>query len=362
MDVTVIGAGPAGSACATLLHRENPRLSICLLERTQFFEPRPGEVLPSEALPLLRRLGYPVRTLLEMGMPCFAVTSSWGKAQTVERHLLFSAAGHGYHIQRHLFDASLCAHAESCGVFVLRGTQIQDGVREGEGWNLLLSEGSRLRTRFIVDATGRACAFARALGIRRRQLDGLMSYSCYLPAQHAESTTMVEAVPQGWWYSAPLPSQRCVISFLTDVDLARDMSLPAASVWCSLLQQTTHIRRHTDLDPATPHIVVRPANTALLEQPGGEGWLATGDALASSDPLAAQGMTKALHSGILAAYAVRDVLDGKGWMAFERYTGIMAQNLESFARMYKIHYAREQRWPMSPFWHRRHESWMQEAI
>src|SRR6201999_946139 len=68
MDITVAGAGPAGSACATLMRHENPRLSICLLERTQFLEPRPGEVLPAEALPLLRRLGYPVRTLLEMSI------------------------------------------------------------------------------------------------------------------------------------------------------------------------------------------------------------------------------------------------------------------------------------------------------
>jgi flavin-dependent dehydrogenase len=86
---------------------------------------------------------------------------------------------------------------------------------------------------------------------------------------------------------------------------------------------------------------------------GGDDWLATGDAAASCDPLAGQGITRALHSGILASYAAGDALAGHGNVAIARYQSMLASHFAGFLRLHRAFHNEETRWPSQPFWQRR---------
>ena len=148
----------------------------------------------------------------------------------------------------------------------------------------------------------------------------------------------------GWWYTAPLPYGRRVVSLLTDADLGRAARLPDREAWTVCLRRTRHVAAllHEDAQPVGA--TVASASSGLLNCFGQEGWLATGDAAASCDPLAGQGITSALRSGILASYAAADALSGNGPTGLHRYEAILQAQFAGFRRMHRAHYARESRW------------------
>jgi flavin-dependent dehydrogenase len=286
-------------------------------------------------------------------IPSRAVTSAWGGSQLEENHYLFSAIGGGWHLNRNLFDRMLAQQCEARGVHLLRNATAWGAQRDGRKWQL----GTKAETygaHFVVDATGRAAAFARMQGARLQFEDCLTSYTRFVTGSNIHVTeTLIEAAPHGWWYTAPVPGGSRVVSYMTDADIGRDAGLPSTHAWMKLLNQTEHIRSSVGDGVAAQDCIVRAAATSHLDQVHGEGWLATGDASAAYDPLAAQGITKALRNGILASYAAADMLLGRAAEAVDRYTSILDNQFAAYRRAHRKHFAQQKRFPSSLFWLRR---------
>jgi flavin-dependent dehydrogenase len=140
---------------------------------------------------------------------------------------------------------------------------------------------------------------------------------------------------------------------MTDADIGRDAGLPATPVWMNLLKDTEHIRQAVGEGDSEQDCMVRPAATSHLDRVFGEGWLAVGDSSAAYDPLAAQGITKALRNGILASYAAADSLLGREAQAADLYTSILDKQFAAYQKAHHKHFAQEKRWADSPFWSRR---------
>ncbi|WP_156936424.1 hypothetical protein [Mesorhizobium sp. LNJC394B00] len=68
--------------------------------------------------------------------------------------------------------------------------------------------------------------------------------------------------------------------------------------------------------------MIKAAGTATIDPAAGDRWVAAGDCLFCADPLSSRGIVHALRSGILAAYAASDMLDGRGDFACARYPTI----------------------------------------
>jgi flavin-dependent dehydrogenase len=354
VDLVILGGGPAGAACAISFRRNFPQWRVALFEASDYDRPRVGEILPAQALPLLRQLRVALPASLLSPLAAQTISVSWGQADLVEQHQLFSARGAGLHLDRQSFDRALAEAAENCGVHVHRRSGFRAARRDGELWNLDLAGGKTCNARFVVDATGRSAHFARSQGACMRRLDTLTAYSHFCAdAAPSEPAMILEACPSGWWYTAPLPHRQRVISYLTDVDLGRNIGLPGAEAWLRLLNRTRHIAaigKH--LEPAIT-LQVSPASTAVLSTFRSEGWLAAGDAAATCDPLAGQGITKALHEGILASYAAADYFASPATPDSGRYQSILTARFEGYRRVHRLHHAREMRWPHLPFWQRR---------
>lgn len=58
-DIVVIGGGPGGSTCATLLADQGYR--VTLLERARFPREHVGESLLPASIPVLEQIGFPNR-------------------------------------------------------------------------------------------------------------------------------------------------------------------------------------------------------------------------------------------------------------------------------------------------------------
>ena len=135
---------------------------------------------------------------------------------------------------------------------------------------------------------------------------------------------MIEATPDGWWYSALVPSGDRVVAFLTDADLV-DSSHRRSDGFRERLRVARHL--HALLAGHGYAIVGRPrggdAGSSRLDRFAGEGWVAAGDAAIAFDPLSSQGLLCALDTGTSAGRAIDRALAGDPapLVAFSRRLG-----------------------------------------
>ena len=204
---------------------------------------RPGEVLPGIAHGVLENLGIWEAFQHEQWRPVYAVASAWGAPVLLENHAIYSSPGHGWHLDRARFDGFLARQAEARGVGILTRIRVEGAARTEYGWHLDISAGAPIQARFIVDATGRSASIARHFGAAPVSLDPLVGFSRFFPAsEDSDPRTLIEAVADGWWYTAALTGNRRVATFMTDPDIARQYRLDRESIWREALEQTRFIR------------------------------------------------------------------------------------------------------------------------
>jgi flavin-dependent dehydrogenase len=358
-DVGIAGGGPAGTATALALARAG--LSSVVIEASTYDRVRVGETLPPIARVPLTNLSVWDWFIADGHTPSPGNVSAWGQADLYEEHFIFNADGHGWHVDRARFDEMLASAAEQAGARVYRGARVASCAPmspKGE-WRLSVAVGDvtrAVRVRFLVDATGRACAHARRQGARRVSYDRLIGVAGLCPAhlvrERLGTMTLVEACDLGWWYSAGLPNGQLIVVFMTDGDLwARDRSR-GLERWRRQLAQTSHTRRRmTDLSFETS-LRVATAQTSRLDRSVGRRWLAVGDAAQTFDPLSSQGITTALRFGIAAAAAIERCANGDA-DALVAYQQQVRSEFDDYLKARVVHYARERRWPDAVFWHRR---------
>ncbi|MCX6043689.1 MAG: tryptophan 7-halogenase [Chloroflexi bacterium] len=173
-------------------------------------------------------------------------------------------------------------------------------------------------------------------------------------ASFVDSTSLVEAVTDGWWYSALLPDQRLATSFMTDADLHPRRWVTTPAGWQTLLQQTIYtnqrVREHGYKLASKPLFVA--ADSGRLDRLCGDQWVAVGDAALRYDPLSAHGLTLALAGGRDAALAITAQLAGDQ-AALAQYAARLTAAYDQYATMRQAYYRAETRWPTTPYWQRR---------
>lgn len=341
--VVVVGGGPAGAVAALVLARRGVPVTV--------FEARPGpalkvgETLPSNLAPLLRHLG--LEGLLDGHLRSQGNRSFWGSAVAVESPFLANPYGEGWHVDRRRFEASLAQAAIAAGADWRWGVRVdQHAVPDA----------------FVADATGRPARLARRFGARRLRYDRLVGISTLLesPAPAQDTYTLVEATPDGWWYSALLADGRLAAAFLGDGDLLdRPLLAGDPEAWWSRLRRTDATRERVGAHGYQGSTLrVLPAETSRLDRIEGDRWLALGDAAVAYDPLSSYGVGSAMGSGFYAGHTIADLLAGRDDRETARlaYLGVMQQAAEHCFALQREAYSRERRWPDSPFWRRRQEA------
>lgn len=357
-DVAVVGGGPAGCTAALALRAHAPALSVVLVDAGGGGdEQRVGETLPPPAAPVLRHLGVWDAFRAAGHREAYASAAAWGAAVPHESEFVYHVRQVGWQLDRAAFDGMLLDAAASAGARVLPGTRVGDAARAEGGWALDVDgrHAGAVRARFVVDATGQGARFARRHGgARARSVDRLAGFVRFFRRAGGPPGTLVEAVEDGWWYTAPLPGGARVAALLTDTDLARASRVDAADGWEAALRRTRHVAAALAGADGGGDVVARAARSRRLDGAYGDGWIAAGDAAQSWDPLSSQGILKALRSGVFAAYAAADLLARGDAGGMERYRRFQGSEWEGYLAARARHYAAERRWPESEFWRRRH--------
>lgn len=383
-DAIVAGGGPAGTAAALALVRAGRTV---LVADSGGGPPPVGEALPAAARALLRDLGAEGTVPGEGHLPCHTTLSAWGSPELTAVDSIRDPHGHGWHLDRALFDRQLLQCARSYGAETATGCTVRPLRREADGtWAVALRRGRgderAVRARWLVDATGRRAAIATSCGARRDVLDRLIAVHLTLapadpsggpPAadtgaadtgagdtgaagtdRTADTATLVESAPDGWWYTAPLPDGRRLLVRYTDADLPGTQPTSAMREFTARLSRTRHTAARAAAHRHPPGCAPRraPAHTTRLDAVHGPGWLATGDAALAFDPLSSQGILTALYTGMRAGEAVHARLAGDT-AALTRYTSATDDVHAAYLRNRRDFYGLERRWAHEPFWRRR---------
>lgn len=324
-DLAIMGGGPAASAAAITARQVGLRC-VVIARVARGGEEQFGECLSPAAAVTLRQFGMSPALLDIEHRACFGTASAWGSPELHRTDAIHDPRGHGWHIDRPRFEAQLRDHARQLGA----------EWRTGRG---------PLDARMIIDATGRAAAFARRHGARRLAADRQIAWVMVLrPTGRVpdDTTTWIEAAEHGWWYSAIVPSGRMVVVLFTDPDVRAS------------IDDTVHTRQRIEAGGyqalGAPRRVA--AGGSRLSSFAGAGWFAAGDAAMAYDPLSGHGLTVALQSGRDAALAVAATLGGDA-AAASRYEALLAGAYQRYASLRRAYYQQERRWPDAPYWQRR---------
>ena len=355
LDVAIIGGGPAGVAAALSARQLMIEATITIFDAGHTERWKPGETLSPAAMPILESLGCgaALQEAFEQGtaIESFGTQAAWGAPEIHEREFLYSLHGNGWRLDRPRFDALLLDCVRASGVEVRQGVALRGSAEEDGGWRLQFQR-SAARARFVIDASGRPARFAMQRGARPMCSDKLAGVFVLFNVGSSYDT-LIEAAENGWWYSTAVPGHTMVAGWMSDTDLIREMSLKSAEPWHALLAKSEHTRRRLGKAVPKTEPMIFAAHSQILSEVGGHGWVAAGDAAMTFDPLASQGILKALRSGKMASFVAADFLL-RGAETHERYARLARTEYAEYERAKHAYYSEEQRWPTAPFWARRH--------
>jgi flavin-dependent dehydrogenase len=354
LDVIVVGAGPAGSACAIALAAAGRE--VALIDRPQRFV-RAGDVLPPEVRPVLQELGVWDSFKADGHVASPGILTAWGQEEPVAQDYIWSPYGNGWNVDRRRFDSMLVETAAGAGAIVHRATRATAATPRATGWRVALERGGdvlAVDAAFLVDATGRTAALTPHTVAPTRAHDRLVGVvaTASAPVEDgwADPRLLLEATPSGWWYSALLPGSRAVIAWMTDPKPGAMTARDLRELWLRELRRAPHTRaRISSTLGVEPRVVV--AKSCRRRAARGRR-IAVGDAACAYDPLSGRGVMRALETGLSAAAAIVAGSDEHG-RPFDAYANSVDEDFERFLRLKAAYYEAENRWPKSPFWKRR---------
>ncbi len=355
MQVTVLGAGPAGASAAIALAQAG--LTPRLVDPYDHAVRPLGEGLPAAGGAHLRSLGVWDPFRADGHLPCSGFLSCWGRADPDYRPALLDARGPSWQLDRARFDRMLRTAATAATGAIARW-RLTAAHRQQRGWVLRFADGASVRevcTDFVVDATGRRRAFARLAGVRQRTDDSLICVAGLVADPDPDNaTTIVETTEHGWWYTSRIPGGTAVAALFTDAAQAGRLRATDPPGWRALAGLTGVVRARLggpDLQLVAP-LRTTVAGSSCLARCGGPGWLAVGDAACAHDPLSSRGLHDAMAGGIDAAECIVRALDGDPdaplrWSAWS--AGAYGRYRQELAWFYR----QEGRFRTAPFWRSR---------
>ena len=347
-DAAIVGAGPAGAVAAFVLSGRGRRVILVDPAIAEISERKIGESLPGAARPLLRRLG--LLSLVEEGphLPSHGNVFAWGSDALDTTDFIRDPNGLGWHLDRIRFDRDLRQAAVRAGT-ILSAKKVGDLKREGNIWKLEHGKKS-IQARWLIDATGRGAGIARKLGAVRIQDDSLMAAYAWVQVDEeiSDRRTLIESVPEGWWYTSGLPDGTHVVALHSTTSVLRPL-MKDKRAWKAALRRTQHIGPRFTKAHFLSELRCTQAGGAHLDRSIGPGWLATGDAALSFDPLSSQGIFNAIYTGMKAAQAIDATMSGEG-RAMEAYQARLDAIGDAYRANRRHVYSTETRFREAPFW------------
>lgn len=316
----VVGAGPAGSATATLLAERG--WSVLLLDKAAF--PRPkvcGEYISPEGARVLDRLGVLKDIDAAGAQPLSGMRIVAPDGTVLEGSYPVSGPWRGYRdhalaIERARLDHILLERARSLPVDVRERHRVTGLLIEGRrvvGVRAEDADGRPLeaRAQLVVGADGRASVVAHALGLLRAHRLRRMAL-----VQHVEGIDLagrgeIYVDPPDYSILNPVGPGRVNLSLVVPLAHATPYRRRLPDFFQARLRQLRHLApRVAGARPVGPLMAMGPLAYRVAE-PRHDGVALVGDAAGFYDPFTGDGLHRALHSAELLVDAAHAAL-GRG--------------------------------------------------
>lgn len=309
-DVIVVGGGPTGCICATLLAANGWR--VLLVEAGHHSRARLADMLSPTAF---RHLPQHIREQLarsDCALNCRGIIAKWGKHPMRITDFELQPHGSGWILARPQSDAMLFEFASRAGACTRRGWRWINSVRgTNKGcWHIVFrtSQGTKIeRARFVVDATGRNSGFRRG---QRLFFDKQLAIAAMLGGTAADTSGMlwVESTCNGWWYLNAVPAGRAQLVFVTNSWPLRLRPNERLVFLANEFSRCRLLRDALGRKPAFQDLSIHDARLSLAVPDDEIGLLRAGDAAATTQPLSGRGWLRSIDSAEAAAAAASHVL------------------------------------------------------
>lgn len=313
-DIAVIGAGPAGSTVAKLLH--DAGLHVTVLEAQEFPRFVIGESLLPNCMNVLERAGFlPALEKAGFQHKNGAVFECGEKHRTIDFRQNFEATGWGttYQVKRAEFDHILAKEAAHAGVDLRFGHKVT-AVQVSDGdcritYQDKAGATSELRSGFIVDASGYGRVLPKLLGlartpqsISRRALFTHVKDRIDDPGYDRDKI-LITVHPDRhdiWYWLIPFSDGTASIGVIYPDGDPGFSGMREQDIFDRLISETRLGHLLANAKP-TRQLQSIAGYNAESENLCGDGYVLLGNSAGFLDPIFSSGVTIALHSAELAA-------------------------------------------------------------
>ncbi len=325
LDAVIIGAGPAGSAAATILAEHGRR--VLVIEREQFPRYHIGESLIPFSYHPLERLGLIPRLAASAFQKKYSVVFVQPNGQASQPFYFFNrydrdTVAQTWQVVRAEFDLMLMENARAKGARVLEQTTVTGLVREGgrvAGVRTRHANGTEgtFLAPVTLDCTGKEALSAVGQGWRVKDpfLNKVAVWTYYRGSRREtgidEGQTTVAFVPdKGWFWHIPLHDDRVSVGVVAEGKyLSRGGVRDAGAMFRREISQNAWVADHLSMGEQTGPYYLTSEFSFHARHCYSPGLLLAGDAFCFLDPVFSSGLMLALKSGVMAGDAVHAALE-----------------------------------------------------
>jgi len=319
VPVVVIGGGPAGATCSTLIAQQGHK--VVLFEREHFPRFHIGESLIPETYWVLERLNM----LPKMKKSHFVVkesvqfVTSTGK---VSEPFYFTdhkphECSSTWQVRRSEFDKMMLDNAREHGVEVHEGVRVLDVLMDGQrayGLRVMDEAGNarEIHADVVVDASGQSSMLASRLKLK--EIDPLLKkgavwtyfQDAYRDEGRNAGATMVLQTEnrKGWFWYIPLHDNITSVGIVTPFDDLFKGRRDYETIYNEQLDACPAVKERVSIGRRVTEFYATKDYSYRSREASGDGWVLIGDAFGFLDPLYSSGVLLALRSGQLAADAI----------------------------------------------------------
>ena len=304
-DIIIVGAGPAGCACALAL--KNSGLSVALVDKASF--PRDkvcGDAIPGRAVNILRNIDPEFETAFKQFPQKYATkkTTLFYKG----RDITFNWVREAYTCTRMEFDNFLFSLVqEKTGTRIYTNTLPSNVSRTNEGCSFKSGD-TTFKCRLLIGADGAQSPLAKLLAgktlNRKHHVGSVRAYYSNISGTNSDTTEIFfdkSFLPSYLWVF-PLPGNMANVGFgMLSSEIAR-RKVNIKNTFYSFIENVPELKsRFKDAQQQGPLEGFGLPLGSDIGTISGDNYMLTGDAASLIDPISGDGIGNAMLSGKLAA-------------------------------------------------------------
>jgi len=359
-EVIIVGRGIAGLVLSWLLDRQGiEHIVLGRKEERRVFSL--GETLPPSAIPLLSSLGLK-EIFEELSIrKTKGYHSIWGSEKVTDHHFNFQdPTTHGLKLDKSEIMRYFEGLQREKLMYFTKIHKVQSSNEKGVCLDIETEQEEKtLRSKYIIDATGRNRAVLKSLNIQSKRYDQLTAYSCHLPSVKYDQLpygVISEAFEQGWGIVSDIINEQNVLTLFTESSNPQQSQFRDYKQWKALLLGTKALKYFLTAYSDDVKIVGADASSSMPSSVAGENWLAIGDAAMAFDPLSSHGITNVLYTANKASELLLEVLQNGRTSDFHLYDISIKKIFEGYQMAKTQLYREEKRWSDHIFWKNMHQT------